>query len=438
MQPIDTLIHCDQLLPIIPRNVILRQHALAINKGVIVDILPNQAAQRQYAPLHRFQLDNHVVMPGLVNTHNHLAMTLLRGVADDLALMTWLNDHIWPAEGRLVDPTFVEDGTRLAIAEMLRSGTTCFNDMYFFPEVTARIASKIGMRASVGLLMMDFPTAWGSGPDEYLKKSLAVYDEIKGMPLISANMAPHAPYTVSDEPLKKLLTVANELDIPIQMHIHETAQEVKDSIKQHGLRPLARLEKLGLLSPRLQAVHMTQLNDEDIARVKHHRVHVVHCPESNMKLASGFCPTHRLVSEGVNLALGTDGAASNNDLDMFSELRSAALLAKVSSGDAEALNAEQTLYAATMGGAFAMGLEDQIGSLEIGKQADVIALSLNRLNAAPCYSLHSHLVYSANSSQVEHSWVAGKQLLSGQKLTTLDEKKLIKNAREWQEKVSNK
>lgn len=436
MQPIDTLIHCDRLLPIVPRHTVLEQHALAIDKGVIIDILPNQAAQKQYAPLHRFDLEHHVVMPGLINAHNHGAMSLLRGIADDLALMTWLNDHIWPAEGRFVDVSFVEDGTRLAVAEMLRSGTTCFNDMYFFPDVTASVANKIGMRAVVGLLMMDFPTPWGTGPEDYLKKGLAVYDKLKGMSLINATMAPHAPYTVSDAPLKKLITAANELDIPIQMHIHETAQEVDDSLKQHGMRPLARLEKLGLLSPRLQAVHMTQLDEDDISMVKHHGVNVVHCPESNMKLASGICPTRQLLAEGVNLALGTDGAASNNDLDMFGEMRSAALLAKVATGDAQAFTAEQALYAATMGGAIALGHENHIGSLEVGKQADLIALSMDSLNTAPLYNLHSHLVYACNSRQVEHVWVNGKHLVSGRQFTTLDEEKLVHTTRHWQEKIS--
>lgn len=436
MEAIDTLIDARWVLPIEPANQILENHSVVIDQGKIVAILPNEAAHQQYQANHHLTRSEHVVMPGLINTHTHAAMSLLRGVADDLPLMTWLQEHIWPAEQAHVDEQFVRDGSNLAIAEMLRGGTTCFNDMYFFPEVTAACAREAGIRAVVGLLMIDFPTAWGSGPDEYLEKGLALHDHYRNSPLIHTTLAPHAPYTVSDEPLQKLEVLAAELDLPIHMHIHETAFEVEDATQQQGARPLHRLEQLGLLTPRLAAVHMTQLTDDEIALLAERNVSVVHCPESNLKLASGFCPVHQLMKAGVNVALGTDGAASNNDLDLFGEMRTAALLAKGVTQDATALNAHQALQMATLNGARALGLDQITGSLLPGKAADLIAIDLSALESQPCYDVASHLAYATGRHQVSDAWVNGNHLLRDRQLVTLDTEKVVEQATAWRGKIA--
>lgn len=420
------------------KQPVLEEHAIAISDGEIVATLPNAEAKEQITADDVFELDGHVLMPGLINTHTHAAMNLFRGLADDLPLMDWLNNHIWPAEGQWVSEEFVHDGTQHAIAEMIRSGTTCFNDMYFFPDVTADVASKAGMRASVGLIVIDFPSAWAKDSQEYFTKGIDVHDKYRHNALINTAFAPHAPYTVSDEALQKVVTFAEELDIPIHMHIHETAFEVTESEKQHGVRPLARLEKLGLLSTRMLAVHMTQLTDEEIKQCATLGVSVVHCPESNLKLASGFCPTGKLLQTGVNLCIGTDSSASNNDLDMFSEMRTAAQLAKAITEDATALSALDTLKAATINPAKALGLSDTIGSLKKGKAADVIAVDLNRIETQPVYDPISQLVYATGREQVNYVWVAGNCLLHNRELTTIDTTPLMEKVTEWREKIKIK
>ena len=436
MQKINTLLHARWVVPIEPEGVVLEHHSVAIKDGKILDLLPTEQARTMYQADHEMELNSHALMPGLVNSHTHAAMSLLRGIADDLPLMTWLQEHIWPAEQTHVSTDFVRDGTELAIAEMLRSGTTCFNDMYFFPEVTAQVATEVGMRAVVGLLMIDFPTAWGSGPEEYLQKGITLQELYRNSSLIHTAFAPHAPYTVSDEPLQRLQVLATELDHPIHMHIHETTTEVSDAVEASGMRPLQRLEQLGLLTPRLAAVHMTQLNDEEISLLAERNVSVIHCPESNLKLASGFCPVHALMKAGVNVALGTDGAASNNDLDMLGELRTAALLAKGVAEDATALPAHQALKMATLNGAHAVGLEQQIGSLLPGKAADLIAINLGEIESQPLYDVASHLVYATSRNQVEEVWVNGTHLLHQRQLLTLDSAKLQRQAVHWQGKIA--
>jgi 5-methylthioadenosine/S-adenosylhomocysteine deaminase len=364
-------------------------------------------------------------------------MTLMRGLADDLPLMTWLQEHIWPAEQKLVSAEFVQDGSLLACAEMLRGGTTCFNDMYFFAEETVRAVEQAGMRAVIGLIVIDFPSAWAQDADEYLRKGLELHDRLHNHGLITTAFAPHAPYSVSDEPLQRIATLAEELDIPIHMHVHETAEEVERAHSETGRRPLQRLDDLGLLNPRLLAVHMTQLDDKEIARCAETGVHVVHCPESNLKLASGFCPVQQLHEAGINVALGTDGAASNNDLDMWGEMRSAALLAKGVAADAMALPAERALRMATLDGARALGLEEEIGSLEIGKAADVIAVNLNDVSTQPVYHPLSQLVYATSREQVREVWVAGRHLLKDGQLTTLEADDLLGRARHWQTRIAD-
>lgn len=434
---IDTLINARWVIPVDPDNKLLEHHSLAIHDGKILNILPTEKAQNKYTASEAYHLENHAVMPGLINCHTHAAMNLFRGLADDLPLMEWLNEHIWPAERQWIGPEFVNDGTRHAIAEMIRGGTTCFNDMYFFPDQVAEVAVETGIRAVVGLIVIDFPTAWAKDTDEYLVKGEQVHDKYRHNSHIHTTFAPHAPYTVSDEPLQRINILAEELDIPIHMHIHETADEVKQSEEQHGQRSIQRLHKLGLLSPRLMAVHMTQLTEDEITLLSAQGVHVVHCPESNLKLASGFCPVSELLQQGINVALGTDGAASNNDLDMFGEMRTAALLAKGITGNSSALPAHQVLKMATINGAKALGIDHITGSLTKGKAADIIAIDLDTIESQPLYDPVSHLIYAASRNQVSDVWVAGKQLLKNRQLTSIEENLVLRKTHDWQEKISH-
>ncbi len=435
MQEIETLIHARWIIPVEPPDTLYENHAIAIHDGRILNILPSEKATASYRAQSTHHLSGHALIPGLVNAHTHAAMSLLRGLADDLPLMEWLNEHIWPAESRWVSSEFVHDGVQLAVAEMLRSGTTCFNDMYFFPDITAHVASTAGIRAVVGLIVIDFPTAWAADADEYLHKGITVRDQFRSNPLIHCAFAPHAPYTVSNGPLEQIRTWADELDIPVHIHLHETASEVMDAEEKEGLRPLQRLDKLGLLSPRLVAVHMTQLEDQEMERFATCGGHVVHCPESNLKLASGFCPVQRLLDAGINVALGTDGAASNNDLDMLGEMRSAALLAKAVAGRPGAVPAGTALHMATLGGAKALGLEEQIGSLKPGKAADIVAVNLDSVETRPIYHPLSQLVYAAGREHVTDVWVAGRHLLKERVLTTLDEQAILDKTAQWQSRI---
>jgi len=432
---VDALIVARWIIPVVPDNQVYENHALVINDGIILDILPTQLATEKYQALITHNLPGHAVIPGLINAHTHAAMSLFKGLADDLALMDWLNNHIWPAETKWVDAQFVEDGTRLAIAEMLRGGTTCFNDMYFFPDRTAEVAIETGMRASIGLIVIDFPTAWAKDTQEYFDKGEQVHDKFRHNPLIRTAFAPHAPYTVSDMPLQKIAVLAEELDVPIHMHIHENAFEVSQSLEQHGMTPLERLAQMGLLSQRMLAVHMTQLDAQAIELVSRYNVNVIHCPESNLKLASGFAPIHALQQAGVNVALGTDGSASNNDLDMLGEMRTAALIGKGISGNSQALSAMTVLKMATINAARALDQEKSIGSLEKGKQADITAIDLDAIETQPVYDPVSHIVYAASRSQVSDVWVAGKQLLRNRELLTIDEPLLKQKTQAWQDRI---
>jgi len=416
-------------------NSVLENHALIIQHDKIIDILPQQEADK-YQAERCIELNDHALLPGFINAHTHAAMSLLKGLADDLPLEEWLNEHIWPAEAALANSQFVHDGSALAIAEMIRGGTTCFNDMYFFIDQTAAVAAQSGIRANIGIPVIDFPTRWAKNLDEYISKGLAVRDQFSAESLLSFSFAPHAPYTVSDHSLKRIQPLMDELGLSMHIHAHETADEVKQSLATHGQTPISRLNQLGLLGPDFISVHMTELNDEDIQLLVEHGVHVVHCPESNLKLASGFCPVIKLLKAGINVAIGTDGSASNNDIDMLGEIRSAALLAKGMSKQADALPAHQALRMATINGAKALGLEDTIGSLEIGKQADLFAINLNSIETQPVYDVVSTLIYSANRSQITDLWVAGKQLMENQRLTTLDETALLACVAQWQGKIN--
>ncbi len=431
----DLLIHAQWVLPVTAGDPELRDHAVAAAHGRILEVLPSAEARARYQAKRELNMDSHVLFPGLVNAHTHASMALLRGLADDLPLMTWLNEHIWPAEQQWVNRDFVADGTRLAIAEMIRGGTTCFNDMYFFPDDAARVCDAAGMRAVLGMIVLDFPTAWANDPEEYLHRGLEVHDHYRNHHLIRTAFAPHAPYSVSDAPLERVRTLADELGAPIHFHVHETDDEIRMSLEQHGVRPLQRLQRLGLLSPALAAVHMTHLSDDEIPLVAESGASVVHCPESNLKLASGFCRVGDLLAAGVNMALGTDGAASNNDLDLLGEARTAALLAKGIGRDPSALPASQALRMATLNGAKALGLEQEIGSLEPGKAADLAALDLSPLETQPLYHPTSQLVYASGRHQITDVWIAGQQVLRNRELTTLDQEQILADAQAWRDKI---
>ena len=395
------------MVPVEPAGVVLEDHAVAVRDGRIEALLPAAEARARFPDREELVLKDHVLIPGLVNAHTHAAMSLMRGLADDLPLLRWLEDHIWPAEAKHVSPDFVRDGTLLACAEMLRGGITCFNDMYFFPQASLEAALACGMRSVHGLIVIEFPSAYASDPADYLSKGLAVRDRYRDEPLVSFTLAPHAPYTVSDATFRRIGTLAAELDLPVHVHLHETQDEIHRSQAEHGVRPIERLGRLGLLGPNLIAVHCVHLEAGEIRLLGRHGCSVAHCPSSNLKLASGFAPVASLMKENVNVALGTDGAASNNRLDLFQEMRTAALLAKGVSGDAQALPAHEALRAATLNGARALGLDERIGSIAPGKAADLVAVDMRAVELAPCYDPVSQLVYSAGREHVSYVWVNG-------------------------------
>ena len=399
------------VVPVEPEGIVLEQTTVAVRAGRIEAVLPAGEAAKRFSGYRELRLPRHALIPGLVNAHTHAAMSLMRGIADDMPLMRWLHEHIWPAEAKHVSPQFVRDGTLLACAEMLRGGTTCFNDMYFFPEAALEAALGAGIRAALGAIVVEFPSTYAADPDDYLRKGLALRDRYGDHPLLSFCIAPHAPYTVSDDSFKKVSRLAAELDVPVHIHLHETEDEVARSIAQHGVRPLERLRRLDLLGPGLMAVHAVHLLEDEIAMLGRHGCSVVHCPSSNLKLASGFSPVAELLGAGVNIAVGTDGAASNNRLDMFQEMRLTALLAKAVARDASAMPAHAALRAATLGGALALGLEARIGSITAGKAADLVAVRFEGPELAPCYDPVSHLVYAAGREHVSHVWVAGRPLV---------------------------
>lgn len=406
-EAIDLLIE-PRWIATVDSDITLSHHAVAIHNERIVAVLPTHEARTRFNPASHVRLPEHILIPGLINLHTHAAMTLMRGIADDLPLMEWLQKHIWPIEGAHLSPQFVLDGTRLACAEMLTGGVTCFNDMYFYPDAAASAASEIGMRATLGITTLEFPTPYASDATDYINKGLAVRQDWLGNPLINFCLAPHAPYTVSDATFERILTLSEQLNLPIHCHIHETSQEIADSLRQHGQRPLQRLRKLGLLGPNLIGVHAVHLNDDDLQLLAATGSNIAHCPTSNLKLASGFAPVAKMRQMGINVGFGTDGAASNNRLDMFAEMRLAALLAKGVSADAQALPAHEVLRMATLDAARALGLADQIGSIAPGKYADLCAVSLNALETRPCYDPVSHLVNVTGREHVTHVWVAGK------------------------------
>ncbi len=431
------LISARWVVPVEPAGTVLERHAVAVSAGRIEAVLPAAQAAQRYAQYARVDLPGHALIPGLINAHTHAAMSLMRGIADDLPLMRWLQGHIWPVEAKHVSAQFVKDGTLLACAEMLRGGVTCMNDMCFFPEAALEAALQAGMRAALGIIVLEFPSAYASDPDAYLAQGLALRDRWLEHPLVSFCLAPHAPYTVSDASFRKVARLAAELELPVHVHVHETREEVERSLTEHGVRPLQRLAGLGLLGPNLISVHSVHLAPEEIALLARHGCSVAHCPSSNLKLASGLAPVAALLDAGVNVALGTDGAASNNRLDLFQEMRLAALLAKAGSGNAEAMPAQAALRAATLGGAIALGAQARIGSIVPGKAADLVAVALDDIALQPVYDVVSHLVYACGREHVTDVWVAGERVVRERALTRLDLADLQGRAVLWQTNILN-
>ena len=435
MQSVDTLICAAHVVPVESRGV-LGDHAVAVKDGRIVALLPTADALARYDAAEVVRLDRHVLMPGLVNLHCHAAMSLMRGIADDVPLMTWLQEHIWPAEAKHVNDEFVLDGSLVAMAEMIRGGITCVNDMYFFPEATARAALRIGMRASLGMIAIEFPSAYAPDANGYLQKGFAARDEFRGEPLLTFCLAPHAPYTVGDETLKRIAVLAEEIDVPIHCHVHETREEIAQGLAKDGMRPFERLRRLGVVGPRLIAVHAVHLEETELEVMARQGVSVAHCPSSNLKLASGVAPVSAMRGRGIRVGLGTDGAASNNRLDLFTEARTAALIAKAASGDAAAIPAAEAIEMATIEPARALGLDRRIGSIAPGKAADLIAVELSSLESLPCYDPVSHLVYAAGREHVTHVWIDGRVRLNERKLVDIDERDLENKARWWQKRLT--
>lgn len=435
--------HCDALIiprwcvPVEPAHVVLEDHAVAVGTGRILDLLPVDEARARYQPSVIVERPDHILIPGFVNAHTHAAMTMLRGIADDLPLEQWLKAGVWPAEQRWVSAEFVRDGTELAIAEMLLSGTTCFSDQYFYPDIVAETAVDAGVRVMVGTPVVDFPTAWAESVSDYLRKATdLVHDPYADHPLVSSCFVPHSTYALGDESFVELRILADQLDKRVQIHLHETAAEVSGSLAQYGKRPLERLTQLGLVNASLLAVHAVHVNPEEIEQMANAGVNVAHCPKSNLKLASGFAPLSRYRAAGINVAIGTDGAASNNKLDMIEEMRTAALLAKAVSGDAAAVSASEVLQMATLDGARALGLERETGSIESGKWADLACVDLRRCNSQPVYDPVSQLVYTANASQVTDVWVAGRQQLDKGQLSGINVDNILSRTSEWRDRIS--
>ncbi len=437
MIQVQNLIQAKHIIPMDTENHVLADHCIAIQDGRILDILPHSDAMNKYTSESNFEFDHHIIIPGLINTHTHAAMSLFRGLANDMALNDWLQNHIWPAEQKWVDEDFVQIGSKLAIAEMIRGGITCFNDMYFFAETTAKIAAETGIRAHMGMILLDFPTQYANSPDEYLSKGLALHDQYKTHPLVKCAFAPHAPYTVSDAPLERVAVLANELEVPVHIHLHETEEEINNSLEQYKMRPIQRLQQLGLINNNLIAIHMTQLLDEEINLLAESKSNVVHCPESNLKLASGFCPVQQLSDNGINIALGTDSCASNDDLDILGEIRTAALLTKGITKNAAALPAYQALRCATINAAKALGIDKETGSLEKSKSADLTVIDVDYPESQPMYDPVGQLIYAMQRHQISDVWVAGKQLLNNRQLTTLDQAEILVKSHEWNNKIFN-
>lgn len=435
MEKIDQLIHAKYLITCEERNRVLENHALAVKDGKIIALLPQQEARQKYQAAREEHFAAHAVLPGFINSHTHLAMNVFRGLADDLELLDWLTNHIWPREAKWVSAEMVADGSLIAIGELIRSGSICFNDMFFYPEEAVKAVDRAGIRGHIGMHVMNVPNNWASGVEESFAKCEAVYNEFHQHDLVTLTYAPQSVYTVPEKDLARIRDLAEKQDLKINIHCQESQTDIDGALSLNNKRPLRCLHDLGMVTPRLIAIHMTQLDERDFEILGEGKPNIVHCPESNMKLASGACPVQKLIDMGINVALGTDGAASNNDLDMIGEMRTAAFLGKLSTMNPRAVSAETALKMATINGARALGIDHVTGSLTPGKSADFIAIDLGRIETQPLYNPVSQIVYAASRDQVTDVWVRGKQLLKNRMLTTLDEKELLVKAEAWHKKL---
>jgi len=435
MEEIDTLLSASWVLPIIPRRKIFENYSVAIDNGIIIDLLPTKKALKKYQANTSLNLNNQVLMPGLINAHTHASMNLFRSLADDLPLLDWLQNYIWPVEKKFINADTVKAGVQLAMAEMIRGGTTYFNDMYFFPLDAAEVIIKTGMRATGSLVLMNVPTKWAKNEKDYLKKIKTVYKQHPNSDLINWILMPHAPFTCSDESLREIKRLSDELNLTVHSHAHETLNDIALDVKKYHCRPLERFFRADLLNDKLSLAHVVHLTQYEMHLLKDNNVNVIHCPESNMKLGNGIANMARLAKMGINVALGTDGAASNNDLDMFGEMRSAALIAKGVTQNPTVFSDFEVLEMATINGAKAVGLENVIGSIEKGKSADIIAVDLSHYFTQPIYNPASLLVYAANRLQVSHVWVKGNLLLQEEKFKTLDIEKVLADVNQYAIKI---
>jgi len=428
MQPVDALIRPRWTIRVEPRVVVEEQLAIVVDGGRIVAVVPVAEADKRFAPRAHHDRPRHVLLPGLVNAHTRAASSLLRGLATDRPRA---DARVARAEARWLGSELVADGARLAVAEMLLSGITCFADMSDYPEVTGEVAAEAGIRAVLGMVVRESPTAWARDADECIRKGLEAHDRFKGDPLIRTAFMPCAPNDATDATLARIRQLTDELDVPIETRLHETAAEVEASVARFGLRPLARLHAQGLATPALIGVHATQLDDAELELLATAGASVAHCPRSNLKLASGACPVAALRRAGVNVALGTDGADRADRLDLWAEMRAAALLAKHVAGDATVVPAPAALEMATIAGARALDLEREIGSVTAGKSADLICVDLGALPLQPILDPVARLVYAATSRDVSDVWVAGAHLVANGEFVRLDGGAIESAAEQW-------
>ena len=435
IQQVSTIISAKWICPVRPLNVTLEDHSIVIDENRIIDIIETKKIASLYQTHQHVQLHHHIVTPGLINAHTHAAMNLFRGFADDQPLHTWLHESIWPLEKKWVTPDFVYDGTLIACAEMLKSGVTTFNEMYFYPEAASRAIKQSGMRANIGLFVMDYPSNYANDGEDYLMKGLEARDGWRDEALITSSLAPHAPYSVSDKTLNQVLTYANQLNLTIHMHVHETENEILESIKQFQLRPIERLHRLGLLSPQFMAVHAVYLNDQDLNALSKESTSVIHCPTSNLKLGSGVADIETLQKHNINVCIGTDGSASNNKQDVLHDMQLASLLAKGLKKNPAIMDAKTSLEMVTINGAKALGLEDHIGSIEKGKYADLVAFNMDQVSTLPMYDPMSHLIYATSREEVSHVWVNGLLQYEEGLLTSIDTQLCKDIGLRWQLKI---
>jgi 5-methylthioadenosine/S-adenosylhomocysteine deaminase len=437
-EPVDTILSARYVVTMDAQHRLIENGAVAIRGERIVEVGTKVEIDKKYQPKTRIDEPQSLIAPGLINTHTHAPMSLFRGIADDLRLQDWLEKFIFPAEAKNVTPEFVRWGTRLACLEMLLSGTTTYVDMYYFEEVIAEETKAAGMRGILGQTIIGFPVPDAKTPADELKRAEQFIRRFEKDPLIVPAVAPHAVYTNSDETLKASRQLANRYKVPFVIHLSETKKENDDLLAKRHMTPTQLLDSLGALNGRTIAAHGVWINDADIAILKRNNTGIAHCPSSNMKLASGVAPVMKYLRAGVAIGLGTDGVAgSNNDVDMFEEMDLAAKLQKVTTGDPEALNALQALEMATIQGARAIGMEKEIGSLEAGKRADLITVSLGEPHALPLFNVYSQLVYALKSSDVRHVMINGRLVLRNRKSLTIDSAAVLAKASEYQQKIQS-